>query len=355
MLLCTFSLFTHPQHPLPVIRASSPYHMPPTISGAVDFIAGLHRLPRLPPPPAASPNDFHIESTPHVLRKRYNVTKVGTASNNSQAVFAALGQHFTQLDLDEFWAEFGEWFPHSHRVEKVVGPNHPPSGVEASLDVQYIMSLGANISTWFWSMAGLHEGQEPFLQWMIDVGNTTEVPYLFSVSYGDDEDSLSIEYMQRINVEFQKAGLRGISILIASGDSGAGCNDNSTAFTPNFPVSSPYVTGVGGTAWGSSADHEITNYLSGGGFSNVFTRPDYQAQAVDAFLHSNASHPLPPSSYFNASGRAYPDVAAMSEGFPVVSNLIPTPGVAGTSCATPTFSGIVALINDARLAAGKPR
>ena len=43
-------------------------------------------------------------------------------------------------------------------------------------------------------MAGLHEGQEPFLQWMIDVGNTTEVPYLFSVSYGDDEDSLSLEY-----------------------------------------------------------------------------------------------------------------------------------------------------------------
>jgi hypothetical protein len=28
--------------------------------------------------------------------------------------------------------------------------------------------------------------------------------------------------MQRINTEFQKAGLRGISILIASGDSGAG-------------------------------------------------------------------------------------------------------------------------------------
>jgi hypothetical protein len=26
---------------------------------------------------------------------------------------------------------------------------------------------------------------------------------------------------------------------------------------------------------------------------------------------------------------SYPDVAAMSEGFPVVSNLIPTPGVAG--------------------------
>jgi subtilase family serine protease len=29
--------------------------------------------------------------------------------------------------------------------------------------------------------------------------------------------------------------------------------------------------------------------------------------------------------------------------------------LAGTSCATPTFAGIVALVNDARLAAGKPR
>ena len=32
---------------------------------------------------------------------------------------------------------------------------------------------------------------------------------------------------------------------------------------------------------------------------------------------------------------------------------IPLPGVGGTSCASPTFSGIIALLNDARLAAGK--
>ena len=31
---------------------------------------------------------------------------------------------------------------------------------------------------------------------------------------------------------------------------------------------------------------------------------------------------------------SYPDVAAMSEGFPVVANLIPTPGVAGTFVCT---------------------
>lgn len=113
----------------------------------VDFIAGMHRLPRLPDSSSSSSSslkDFHLESTPHVchllhllqfksltlcqvLRKRYNVSKVivsrymsqispdypsytnqhftpqvGSASNNSQAVFAALGQHFTQVSTSLF-------------------------------------------------------------------------------------------------------------------------------------------------------------------------------------------------------------------------------------------------------------
>ena len=75
--------------------------------------------------------------------------------------------------------------------------------------------------------------------------------------------------MNRLNVEFQKMGVRGISILIASGDSGAGCSDQGDSFVPNFPVSSPYVTGVGGTQFGRG-DVEESNYISGGGFSNIF-------------------------------------------------------------------------------------
>ena len=51
------------------------------------------------------------------------------------------------------------------------------------------------------------------------------------------------------------------------------------------------------------------------------------------------------------SGRAYPDISAQATQFCV------TPfgcGVAGTSCATPTASGVIALLNDLRLASGKP-
>lgn len=40
---------------------------------------------------------------------------------------------------------------------------------------------------------------------------------------------------------------------------------------------------------------------------------------------------LPPESYFNRSGRAYPDLAALSDNYWVVSNLVPIPWVSGTS------------------------
>jgi tripeptidyl-peptidase-1 len=98
---------------------------------------------------------------------------------------------------------------------------------------------------------------------MVDVGNTPNPPILFSVryfkpsifrsaslfSYGDDEVSLSVDYTSRVNVEFQKKGLRGISILFASGDSGVGGDYGADcqAFVPSFPASSPFVTTVGGT------------------------------------------------------------------------------------------------------------
>ncbi|CAH1274077.1 TPP1 [Branchiostoma lanceolatum] len=59
---------------------------------------------------------------------------------------------------------------------------------------------------------GLHEGQEPFLEFLQDLSDTSVVPYVISISYGDHERTLSVEYMKRINVEFQKAGVRGLTI-----------------------------------------------------------------------------------------------------------------------------------------------
>ena len=56
---------------------------------------------------------------------------------------------------------------------------------------------------------------------------------------------------------------------------------------------------------------------AGGGFSNVFARPTWQNDAVEEYLTKHAGSTLPPASRFNVSGRAYPDVTAMSTGYVV--------------------------------------
>ncbi|XP_003512905.2 tripeptidyl-peptidase 1 isoform X1 [Cricetulus griseus] len=349
-----------------VVRSPHPYQLPQALAPHVDFVGGLHRFPptsslrQRPEPQGGKTVGLHLGVTPSVLRRRYNLTAqdVGSGTtNNSQACAQFLEQYFHDSDLTEFMRLFGGDFAHQASVARVVGKQgRGRAGIEASLDVEYLMSAGANISTWVYSSPGRHEAQEPFLQWLLLLSNESTLPHVHTVSYGDDEDSLSSIYIQRVNTEFMKAAARGLTLLFASGDTGAGCWSVSGRhkFRPSFPASSPYVTTVGGTSFRNPflITNEVVDYISGGGFSNVFPQPSYQEEAVAQFLKSS-SH-LPPSSYFNASGGAYPDVAALSDGYWVVSNKVPIPWVSGTSASTPVFGGILSLINEHRILNGRP-
>ena len=217
--------------------------------------------------------------------------------------------------------------------------------------------MGTNISTEFWGFKGNANDPGLWMKWMALVANTSDaaVPKVFSCSYGEDEDTMPADYADRVNVEFMKAGARGISILIASGDSGA-ANQNSKCpkkkFYPKWPVASPYVTGVGGTG-GFAATWETAAGLSSGGFSNRYKIPTWQAAAVQKYLASSKISNKTRAYINNTHGRGFPDVSAQAIDFLVVVDFIPMP-VMGTSCAAPTFSGIVGLLNDARALDGKP-
>merc|ERR1719181_2351125 len=104
-------------------------------------------------------------------------------------------------------------------------------------------------------------------QWSHTFFNNAKVPDAVSISWGWAEDqqctagigqaecqTLGIDsqtYVKRVNTEFQKIGLRGVSLFVASGDSGANgrsdgmCTDK--VLHASFPGSSPYVTAVGAT------------------------------------------------------------------------------------------------------------
>ena len=108
------------------------------------------------------------------------------------------------------------------------------------------------------------------------------------------------------------------------------------------------MTSVGATQL-TSATAETAASFSSGGFSNYFGIPSYQASAVSSFLTTLGSTN---SGKFNASGRGFPDVAAIGVDLEIIVGG-QLGGVDGTSCSSPTFASIVALLNDRLIAAGK--
>ena len=89
-------------------------------------------------------------------------------------------------------------------------------------------------------------------------------------------------------------------------------------------------------------------YLSGGGFSDTWPRPAWQDTAVKQYLSQLGDRW---EGLYNTNGRGFPDVSAQAYGFRVIDKGVETSG-SGTSAAAPTFAGIVALLNAARLSAG---
>ena len=235
----------------------------------------------------------------------------GAGSGVRQGVASFLQQYYSVADLQDFQKKYA--LNNSASVTDVPSSQpHSSPGVEASLDIQWLSTMGLDIDVEFWYTAGKQPhapDNEPFLVWLANVAADKDPPAIFSISYGDAEDGVSRDYAMTCDFEFQKAGLRGITLFAASGDSGVGCAVGS--FVPTFPASSPHVTGVGavqdGTP-GQSPTGEIVADLSGGGFSNFFTRPKFQDAAVDAYLKSGAQ--VPSKSQWNTSGAAFPDVAA---------------------------------------------
>jgi tripeptidyl-peptidase I len=268
------------------------------------------------------------------------------------------------------------------------------------------MALAPGADTFFYSFSDLNPYNsinEGFLAYLYYVGNQSYPPLVHSLSYGDVEANVfnasnpgSASYGERCDQEFMKMGLRGLTVVFSSGDDGIGNNivrDDpdyacSQAF-PAWPASSPYVTTVGATqlsdqylpvcsenyAHSSSFPKNLPSSLqlpfqctaakettcsstiggvitSGGGFSNVINRATlapWQDAAVATYLSDPSN--IPPLSYFNASGRAYPDVATYGSNYFVYLNASIV-RESGTSASAPVFAAMVTLWNDMRLAYG---
>lgn len=107
----------------------------------------------------------------------------------------------------------------------------------------------------------------------------------------------------------------------------------------------PSTTSVGAT----TGITETAATFSAGGFSNIFARPSYQSAAVSSYLTTLGKTN---QGKFNTSGRAFPDISAQGENVEIAfegeAGLVD-----GTSCASPIFASVIALLNDQLITAGK--
>ena len=198
-----------------------------------------------------------------------------------------------------------------------------------------------------------------------------------SVSYGSCEQDMGAAELAFYNSLWEQAASQGMSVVVASGDAGAaGCSaptaNAGSQLAVNGLCTSPYSTCVGGTEFNeganaaqywspaNSAGHgsalsyipeEVWNesalnggtglWASSGGASAVYAQPAWQS-SVDGAAAANGM-------------RAVPDVAlaaADHDGYFVAEN-----GsfwiASGTSAATPSFAGIMALVDDGQRGASQ--
>lgn len=347
-------------------------------------------------PQAYTAYNFNIPST---MRSLYNIptgTK-GTNTKNSQSVMEFLpvgGPLFT--DIQTFSQQAGEVF---NNISRIVGPyEQGQEDGESTLDVEYISTVGAGVSTYYITIT---DG------WIYDMASTlftlSDPPNVVSISYGwmeaeSCESSVvnsnctgldAQTYVARANLELAKVAALGISVIVCAQDEGApsDCNedcslDNTYPLWPIYPSSSNWVTTVSSTSYATQDGNEYTSpticgqgypcskgpgqevftmanntyyiWTGGSGFANFTAMPSWQKSQVQKWLNPNypKTWPIPSTVFFNPANRAYPDVVALGDRILIICNGA-IAITAGTSASTPIFSGIVSLLNDARLNAGK--
>jgi len=218
--------------------------------------------------------------------------------------------------------------------------------MEVNMDVQIVASLcpAAEISVYFATFD--QKGWVDLLNKVVE-----SRPIALSVSWGMPEDSSDWTTSARnaINKRFNMCATLGITVCASAGDDGSSDAVQDGKAHVDFPGSSPFVLGVGGTmitgsppatleqVWWQSPGRRTGNGQSGaggGGVSTIFPRPSWQDVTIKS-LNKNS-----------IDGRVVPDISALAG--PPLYDLIflgqDSPN-GGTSASTPLWAALIARIN----------
>lgn len=340
---------------------------------------------------------------PSQLRTAYGVAAAGlTGSGVTVAVIDAYGSPTMLADANRFAQSHGDAPFASGQYQESVTPSqwtHTTDGVcqtpadwagEEALDIETVhgMAPGATVR-YFGANSCADQDINATLANIVD----TRAADMVSSSFGETMHRLTGNIDPALIAQatqlFQYAATEGIGLYFATGDcgddssrTGPGCDPGSARAQTEWPVSSPWVTGVGGTAlalgpgasplWQASMGDRRSAlsddgkswvpfpgdfyFGGGGGTSEDFQQPAYQQGVVPDAL----ARTLGTGAKASAPMRTLPDVAMDGDLLTAVQVGVTDAAtgrygeisVGGTSAAAPMFAGMQADGQQAQTAGG---
>jgi kumamolisin len=326
-------------------------HVPAELAVIVDAVLGLDNRPQAQTHfrifnagPGIRAAAAPVSYTPPQLGKLYNFP---AAQGKGQCIaIIELGGGYRRTDLQTYFQKLGIPLPNVVSISVDGGRNAPtgdPNSAdgEVALDIEVAGALAPQAKIAVYFAPNTDRGFVDAVTTAIH--DTTNKPAVISISWGAPESSWTQQAIQAMDQAFQSAAAVGITVCCAAGDNGSSDGLNDGKAHVDFPASSSYALGCGGTQL-QSANGAITSEVvwneagggaTGGGVSDLFSLPTWQT-GVPASVNPGGR-----------IGRGVPDVAGNAD--PATGYQILVDGqssvIGGTSAVAPLWAALVALLN----------
>ena len=331
---------------------SGPLTAPDDVAQALEAVLGLDQRP------IATPKSIRLSAAaaaearlPNEVARLYGFPTGGAGQGECIAIIE-LGGGVSAADTAAAFKAMALTPPRVVAVSVGDGVNQPGKDPDAdgevALDVQVAGAAAPKARLAVYFAPNTDQG---FVDAITQaVHDTANKPSVMSISWGSAEDGWTGQAVTAMTSAFQDAAEAGVSVFAASGDGLATDSASDGQAHVDFPASSPWVVGCGGTRLRTNGSTLVGETVwnsngggTGGGISALFPVPAYQDDVR-----------LPASANKGAkTGRGVPDVAADAD--PDTGYRVVVDGqaqvIGGTSAAAPLWAGLFALVN---AAAGKP-
>jgi kumamolisin len=330
-------------------------HVPALLAPIIQGVFGLDDRPQAHPhfrllteqKGAARTHATATAFTPPQIAHLYDFP-AGVDGSGQCIAIIELGGGYRQAELRTYFTHLSVPMPMVKSKSVDGGHNHPegnPNSAdgEVLLDIEVAGAVAPKAKIVVYFAPNTDAG---FLDAIMSaIHDPINKPSVVSISWGAAESEWTMQAMQAMDQAFQDAAALGVTICCASGDDGSSDRVTDGLAHVDFPASSPYALGCGGTRLdgaGTTIKTEVAwnengHGATGGGVSDTFARPTWQTGAG-----------VPTSANPGGRvGRGVPDVAGDAD--PVTGYQILVDGqqmvIGGTSAVAPLWAGLIALVN----------